>query len=149
MSENERKVKVTSPPPQVLALVLCDAIWRDPATGKAFLLGTFSVINSTAYPAAHGSMHAYVALSGGHGAAQLVLRIVDVDDEEKPLMEAGGPANFEDPRAVLEIDLEIKGVVFPKPGEYRFQLFAGEDLLLERRIVALQTGEKEDDPKPE
>jgi hypothetical protein len=31
--------------------------------------------------------------------------------------------------------MDLHGIVFPHPGEYRFQLFAGGYLLGERRII--------------
>jgi hypothetical protein len=31
--------------------------------------------------------------------------------------------------------VNLQGIVFPRPGEYRFQLFAGGSLLGERRIT--------------
>lgn len=37
--------KMERPVPMVLAMVLCDAIYQDPATQKCTLLGTFSTVN--------------------------------------------------------------------------------------------------------
>ena len=43
--------KLGRPVPMVLAMVLCDAIYQDPATQKCTLLGTFSTINVRKFPA--------------------------------------------------------------------------------------------------
>ena len=43
--------------------------------------------------------------------------------------------DFEDPRAVAEAALVFQKVEFPEAGEYRVQLYAGDEPLLERRIL--------------
>jgi hypothetical protein len=42
--------------------------------------------------------------------------------------------SFADPLVVLEVVFTQARVVFPEPGEYRLQLFAAGEPLLERRL---------------
>lgn len=135
----------TSLPPYALALVVCDAIWRDPGTGKRTILGCFSVIGAKSFPTKHPIISVYAAVTDAHGVVPITLRLVDVDESEPPLAELKGEQEVEDPRAVLEIDFALVNVVFPKPGEYRFQLKSLETLLLERRIVVMRIGEEAHD----
>jgi hypothetical protein len=44
MPEKNPGAKRQVPPPYALALVICDAIWHDPGTGKRTILGCFSSI---------------------------------------------------------------------------------------------------------
>ena len=127
--------KLGAQAPYPLAMVVCDAIWRDPGTGKSFILGCFESISATEFPCTHPLIAVYVALTDGRGSTPIKLRLVDVEAEEEPLVEMELDVEFQDPRMVAELTLHMKDVAFPKPGEYRFQLSSGTAPLLERRII--------------
>ena len=127
-----------SVPPYALALVIADAIHRDPGTGKRTILGCFSSIYAREFPATHPALAVYIAVTEGRGVVPIKVRMVDVDDEKDPIFEVEGEANFQDPRMVMDMDLFIPNLVFPEPGEYRIQLFASGEPLLERRIMVLE-----------
>ncbi|HEX3999698.1 MAG TPA: hypothetical protein VHX65_14185 [Pirellulales bacterium] len=126
------------PPPYPLAMVICDAIWRDPATGKRFLLGSFSVLHATQFPILHASMAVHVALTNGHGRMPIQIRLVDDEESRDALWLAEGEVDFPDPRGTVEIDFMLPPVGFPVAGVYRFQFFAGGQFLMERRIFVEQ-----------
>lgn len=46
-----------------------------------------------------------------------------------------GEVEFADPRGVVELDFHFPKVTFRHPGEYRFQLLAKGNLLMERRML--------------
>lgn len=121
-------------PPYVLAMLVCDAIWRDPGTGKHTLLGTFATTAATDFPAVHPVMAFFIALTDGHGHVPLQLRLVSVDEEDK-LFEKDLSVDFPDPRLVAECAVHAQNVTFKHPGEYRLQLFSGSEPLMERRFV--------------
>jgi hypothetical protein len=137
MAARTRK-KATFQPPYALAMVICDAIWKDPGSGKRTILGCFSTILAQKFPASHPILAVYVAVTDGHGKVPLSLRLVDAKDDENTLFSADGEGQFPDPRAVLELDFHIPGLVFPEPGEYRFQLWAGDEMLITRRLAVTQ-----------
>jgi hypothetical protein len=120
-------------PPMPLAMVICDAVWRDPATGKYFLLGCFSAIGAHSFPTVHPSLAVYLALTDGYGALPLILRLVDA--ETRTIHEARVEVDFTDPRAILEIGLNLQHLAFGAAGEYRLQLHAGDTFVLERRLM--------------
>jgi len=66
----EKDAKGASVPPYALALVVCDAIWRDPSTGKRTILGCFSVIGAKSFPTKHPIMSVYAAVTDAHGLVQ-------------------------------------------------------------------------------
>jgi len=134
--------------PLVLAMVICDAVWQDAATGKFFLLGVFSSISAKKFPATHPMLAVWFALTDLRGKTPLKLRLVTVDEDAILCEEAGELADVGDPRVVAEIALHLQGVQFPMPGEYRMQLLGQEGALLaERRIMVLQiTGDEHDEP---
>ncbi len=42
---------------------------------------------------------------------------------------------FKDVKQVVSLAVGLQGIVFPQPGEYRFQLYAEQGLLGERSVV--------------
>lgn len=132
---NEERVTIQKP--YALAMVICDHVWRDGTTGKCTLLGSFSFIAAASFPATHHSMGIYAAITDGRGKVSITLTIVDADEEEA-LFRAEAEIGFEDPRAVSELVLNLQNITFPRPGEYRVQLFAGDEFLLERRLIVQQ-----------
>jgi hypothetical protein len=84
----------------------------------------------------------YVALTDGRGKVKLRLRLIDADEEEAPIRELSGDVEFQDPRMIVEIDFAMTNLTFPAAGEYRLQLFAGTELLMERRVVLVQIPEQ-------
>ena len=125
------------PPPIVQAMILADQVHLDPSTGKKYILGVHNGILSAVFPAKH-AFHMYMAITGGHGRNMLRIRIIDVDDAIGCVTESAFPFDMPDPNRVYETTFNTVAV-FPAPGDYRVQLFSGDDLLRELRLrVALR-----------
>jgi len=139
MSE-EGQEKKALPPPCALALIVCDAIWRDLWTGKRTIIGCFWAVVAPKFPVVHPAMAVYVVLTGGHGTTALTVRLVDTDEERAPVFELKADVAWPDPRVVMELDFAAGNVTFPAPGEYRLQVWSGADFLIERRIVVMSSG---------
>lgn len=133
--------KGTIPPPYVLAMVICDMIWRDPANSKLTILGCFSVIHCGEFPATHPIMVVHAEMTEGRGRVPLRLRVIDSTEESNQIFEGSMEIDVPDPRSVIEADFVISNLTFPSPGEYRFQLFAGPAFLMERGVTVFQSQE--------
>jgi len=82
-------------------------------------------------------MWLYVSLTDGRGKTALRVELVDVNEENEPIWEDSDyTVDFVDPRMVVEVSYPIPLVTFPEPGEYRFKLFANDEFIMERRILA-------------
>ena len=140
--------------PYCLAMVLCDAVHRDGATGKFTILGTFSTFAVREYPA-KVSFCVYYAVTDGLGPTTLRLRLVDAASgiadsaggkHQKSVFEIRADFGFDNPLAVVESTVGIE-TVLPMPGLYHCELWAGDDLLMSRRLQAVaREGEKEERP---
>jgi hypothetical protein len=90
------------------------------------------------------SLGLYIALTDGRGKLPIRIRIIDADESREAVLETEAEIEFADPRMIAEICLNMPGLTFPEPGEYRCQVFAGHEFLMERRILAVQVGNKPD-----
>jgi hypothetical protein len=128
------------PPPIALAMIICDAIWIDPSTGKPTLLGMFSSIAAKTFPATHPLLATHVCLTDGEGVIPIKIRLIDADEENDPLFELEAELEFPDRRAIIDMNAHMKDIAFPAPGEYRLQLFARNQFVIERRLVVKNIG---------
>jgi hypothetical protein len=70
------------------------------------------------------------------GRRETPIKIISVETEADDLvLTAETKVVWSDPRMVAEAATSLQNVAFPRPGEYRFQLCAAEEFLLERRLV--------------
>jgi hypothetical protein len=128
--------------PYCLAMVLCDAAHQDPGTGKKTLLGTFSTVFSKEYPA-RITFAVYFAITDVDvGDYELGFRVVDsehlFDDESDPLFDKKLASHSISPLGVCEGVLMLEGFEIPSPGVYHCELLIGNEVLMSRRLVALE-----------
>ena len=138
---------VQRPAPDVLSMIVCDLIITDRMTGKQSLIGMFSRIHARGFPASHPQLCVYVALTEGYGETQFTIRIVDANDERPPIVEGKGKVRFQNPRAIANLALQFHGLTFPKPGEYRVQLYSNGELLREARLEMVQVKPRPQKPQ--
>lgn len=122
-------VKLLSPPPCVLSMVLADQVHRDSASGKFSILGTYSVIQSVRFPCVISALQLYVALTECRGRVPLRLVLGDVDEEVPAAAFLEGEFQSSDPTQVVEVNFQWRNVVFQRPGDYLLQLFSGKESL--------------------
>ena len=121
--------------PVGLALIVCDAIYQDQATGKRTLLGTFSAIYAPEFPVIVPSFAVYAVLTDCRGIVPLVVRVVDVNEEREPVATVEETADDPDPLAVVELEFRFTDLEFPAAGEYSVQLLSQGAIVSERRIT--------------
>jgi hypothetical protein len=129
--------------PYCLAMVLCDGVHRDAITGKFTLLGTFSTLYAAEYPA-NVMFCVYFAITDGLGRTTICTKIVDSDSlggAAEPIFEMPAEFEFASPLMVME-SVAIVTTTIPKPGLYHCELHAGNELLMSRRVLAVNVNEE-------
>ena len=121
--------------PILLSAITCNRVIFDKVTGKPSIIDIVQTINAPRYPARHPQIVFFCELTNGHGTTKAKIRLVDVQEEEKIIFGKEGTVQFKDVKQIVTLAMDLHGIVFPHPGEYRFQLFAGGYLLGERRIT--------------
>ena len=87
-------------------------------------------------------MGIYLDLTNGRGKVDIKVQIVDTDEVREPVWSADLEFEFADPRMVGEFDFMAGGLEFPEPGEYRVQVYANDEFIIERRLLLNQLGDQ-------
>ena len=121
--------------PILLSAVICERDIFDKISGMPSLINIIQNVNAPQYPLRYPQLVFFCEMTNGHGTTTMKIRLVDVQEDEKTIFEQQGTVKFNNVRQIVTLALNLQGVVFPNPGEYRFQLLTGEILLGERRIT--------------
>jgi len=119
------------PVPIPLAMVICDTVIQDKKTGKKTLVGLFNNVGAKKVPVIHPSLNVYIILTEGTGNYDGKLKCV-VDDDI--VLEMGGPLVFKHPHQIAEWNFNLRNLPLPKFGDYRFEFYCNEELVLSRKF---------------
>ncbi len=120
--------------PTLLAIIVCDAIYRDPTTQKCSLLGLFNSISARQFPCTHERLNIYISLTDGRGKAKGEIRLVH-QHTNKTVFQLQGEIVFPDPLSTTELAFEINRLPLPEPGPYTFDFYCNEALVGSRPFV--------------
>jgi len=126
--------KKRKPIPIALSVNVCDQIIRDEVTKKVSLIGLFNIIHAYKFPAKHGLLHVYAALTNGHGAYQGQIQLVELSQDEV-ITAVGGPLQFQSPLQVIEINFAWPDMIIPNEGEYEFRILCDNDVVGTRKFL--------------
>lgn len=124
--------------PILLSAITCNRVIFDKVSGMPSIIDIVQTIDAPRYPARHAQIVFFCELTNGHGTTDIKISLVNTQDEEKVIFEREGNVRFENVKQIVTVAMNLQGIVFPGPGEYRFQLFASGYLLGERRIACRQ-----------
>lgn len=101
--------------------------------GKLNVMGIFTRINAPEFPARHPSLYLVMNLVAELGEFDQVrdIKIVLFDEDGKEQLSVVGKADFSSSNAPsapeVSAALELRDIVFPKPGRYVFVLIVDKD----------------------
>jgi len=122
-------------PPLLLSAITCDRVIFDRLSGMPSIINIVQVVNAINFPLRHSELVFFCELTNGHGNTEIEIILVDLEENEKVLFRQKKFVEFKDVRHILTLALKMQGIVFPSPGEYRFQLYANGTMLGERRVL--------------
>ena len=125
----------TPPAPCLLAALLCDQVIREMVTGKPTLVGVFEHVAAVDFPAVHPRITFFSQLTNGHGKTPILIKLVDVENDDTVVIEHTMDVEFRDVRDTVSAEFTISPLIIPHEGEYRFQLYARTEFLGERRFI--------------
>ncbi len=121
--------------PILLSAIICSRVIFDKVSGQPSIIDIMQTINAANYPARHAQLVFFCEMTNGHGITDITIRLVHDQEKEKVIFEQQGHLKFADVKQIVTLVMNLRGIVFPQPGEYRFQLFTGDSLVGERRIM--------------
>lgn len=115
------------PKPILLSINICDHIIRDENTKKISLIGIFNAISAKNFPTTHALMHIYASLTDGYSDYKTSVNIID-ETENKIIANITGPdIVFKDPLSIVELNMQIRNLVFPKEGNYKVHFLCNNE----------------------
>lgn len=134
--------------PILLSAIICDRVIFDRLTGMPSVINIIQAVNSPRFPIRHDQIIFFCEMTNGHGKSNVKIALVDTEQQDKVLFEQRGSVEFKDVRQIVTLAVSLRGVVFEKPGDYSFQIFAESNLLGERRIQCRQVSPPPQRPEP-
>jgi hypothetical protein len=134
------------PAPTGLAIVVCDQIIEDKLTHKKSLIGIFNNISSPTFPCRHPQLSVFVSLTEGQGSYTARLRMANEETSES-VTDINGQIQFPDIHAAVDLNFNLVGLTFPKPGLYSIEFYCDDALVLERRFHLTQVKPQQPPPK--
>lgn len=113
---------------------MCDAVHIDPATGKHYILGTFSNIRTRQFPIKHPRMIWFLTLADvSVGRHQLVISLGLQMETPTPLIRR----EFESRSPLHRINLinEIQGLAFEAAGNYAITVEVDDEPILVTNLL--------------
>ncbi|OGW83960.1 MAG: hypothetical protein A3C47_00235 [Omnitrophica bacterium RIFCSPHIGHO2_02_FULL_51_18] len=121
-----------------LAMIICDTVIDDKKTNKKSLIGLFDNINSLKLPCVHPRLNVFIVLTEGNGEYDCALKCIK-EDTNKALVELQGKIHCLNPQQKIELNFEMVGLRFTDYGNYRFDFYCNENLLVSRKFLIKET----------
>lgn len=138
------KKRAAHPPPTVPpCLLFCDAVILEHGTGKTTLVGTYSGASAATFPSPPRDLHVYAQLTSFVG--EVLIRLVCVrlsGDEPEEIYSTEHTVQFRGKLIVEQVHFVLNLFQFPSPGEYVFQVWAGDSCIAERRLTVRSKGDE-------
>jgi hypothetical protein len=100
-----------------VSIIVCDDVYRDEASKKLVIIGTFNRIQAISLPCLHPRMTVLFTLTNGKGDYDLALWI-EHEKTGRRVAELRAPLRVDDPLAISDVNVELRNVVFTEPGKY-------------------------------
>ncbi len=121
--------------PKVLSFILCAGVVKR-ENGRLDVLGVFRPTAAVrSFPADIERIVIFAELTNGHGRTPIDVRVCLVDGlDEQEIIGKRVTYTFRDPLAVEPVVIEVRGVQFPRAGQYRFILESDGRIIQERKL---------------
>ncbi|MCH7812621.1 MAG: hypothetical protein IID40_01240 [Planctomycetes bacterium] len=133
-------------PPKLQALVLADHVYIDAQSGKKIIAGTFNTLRPKEIPSVSGqAAQAFVSVTNIHGALELVLRYVDLEDNRVLCESQPIKVVCDNPLSTVDLVVPLPPLPMPHEGVFAFEVYTGSHLLGSLRVTVAKL-EREDQP---
>ena len=126
--------------PTCVSIIVCDDVYRDEATKKLVIVGTFNFLHTPGFPCRHPGMTVLFTVTNAVGKYDLSL-CVEHEQTGQKVMEISGPFEVGNPLAISDINMRLENLVFNEEGKYWVVLSADGEIIGQRPFVVIRTTE--------
>jgi len=124
------------PVPKANAMLICDYVITERGTNKKSLIGVFENIGAVQFPCTHHSLSVYIKLTDAQGNYRFRLELVDLKTDtvtgKSDMPEA---IQIPNPLITHELVFNLRGLRFPRAGEYEFRIFANDRIFGQKSFI--------------
>jgi hypothetical protein len=128
-----------TPPAECLAIIICESVVEDHRSHNKCILNTYNRIASPRFPARQDRLTVFISLTSGRGKQPFVVEFLAPDGN--PMAKGNGEVEFPDPRAVVDVVLDLRGFPIPQPGSYGVRVTVNGAIVGQRRFAAVKSEE--------
>lgn len=132
--------------PILTSALICEQVITD-NTGKHNLIGVFTNINATDFPAIHPHMTLFCAWLNREQNETYKLKISLIDPQKNELAKIDGEIEFKRDKSITFGIFNFNGVKFEEEGRHIFEIYLGDKKIVEIPI-RIKRAETESTSKP-
>ncbi len=132
-----------SPKPSLQALLVCDTVIIDAATGKKSIINTFTHIMAMRFPCQQPQMGIYFCITDAEGEYNFRLDFVQINSDKIIGSANINKVTIKSRLVAHDFGIRIPSVVFPEPGRYEYRLFANDEFIGNKDFNVVQAKKPE------
>jgi hypothetical protein len=137
------------PPPQCIAIILCEEVHRIHNTWNFIIHRTFHTLYTPAFPFQFPRITVFSTLTGGHGSYDMEVAVVHAR-AQRDLMGARRRFTIQNPLGITDMETVLLNVPIPEAGKYWVELRCDGGLVAQRPffVKPLSRDQAEGEPPP-
>lgn len=135
----------TKPRLTVLAMIFCEMVINDLKTRNRSFISSFNRINVSKVPCVFPKFSLFSMVTGGIG--NYSLKVECVSPQNQKILELSAGISFQKQESIVELDFELRGINFPEYGDYKFNLYSDDDILMSRYLAVAALKEEKQEKK--
>jgi uncharacterized protein DUF6941 len=133
--------------PTVVSFLTCDHVVRDATTNRISLINLIHELYAFSFPVFHPHLEVYACLTDAQGDYVFELSLLDAATDQAIGAGKSPPLKIPTPLAIVDLDMKLGTVQFPKEGKYEFRLTANGEFL-QRKEFAVRKVQPRPVPPP-
>ena len=134
--------------PAVVSFLTCDHVVRDATTNRISLINLIHELYAFSFPVLHPHLEVYACLTDAQGEYIFELSLLDAATEQPIGSGKSPPLQIPTPLAIVDLDMKLGAVQFPKEGKYEFRLTANEEFLQRKEFTVRKIQQRPAPPQP-
>ncbi|HKB14740.1 MAG TPA: hypothetical protein VKF62_01675 [Planctomycetota bacterium] len=121
--------------PAVVSFLTCDHVVRDATTNRISLINLIHELYAFSFPVFHPHLEVYACLTDAQGDYVFELSLLDASTDQPIGAGKSPPLKIPTPLAIVDLDMKLGTVQFPKEGKYEFRLTANGEFLQRKEFA--------------